>query len=183
MVRGKDRDPNKAPREYDPEVLKDRDYDGAPDLNPADRAGKKASKKTVRDTKRGKAANDYQVPVGGDDDDGANEKFIPDGKTLSEAISAIMGEKATIKSIMDAARKKCQGPRGSITKVRKSMIKSGYAAKVLDAQIREEVLKQKIKDNRGNLDEGEVVSFDAFKAARDKYAGSVFGDAARENVH
>ena len=107
---GGDPDPWDAPSGYDPGTVKD-PAEAGPRRKPA---GKKKSptKKTVRDIRRGKAANRYQVDIDGDDDDGQNDTFQPSGQTIVEALDAIDEENDTIDSIMEAARKKCQGPAG-----------------------------------------------------------------------
>jgi hypothetical protein len=142
--------------------------------------GRKPRGKTVKDVKRGSAANGYRVPVGGDEEfDGNNETFEPSGKALADAVEAIMTERATIKSIMDAARKKCQAPRAAITKTTKRMVKDGYQAKVFGALIRDKVLEQKIEQNKHNLAPDEGASFAAFKLAM---AGTPLGDAAIQHA-
>jgi len=145
--------------------------------------GRKPKGKTVKDYQRGKAANNHDVEVDGDEDfDGKNSKFEPDGKTISEALEAIDEENETIANIMEAARKKCQAPRAAIKTVRKRLIKDGYHAKELDTVIRKHALEIKISNVDRKLDDGQIVSFREMEAALGKFRGLPLVDAALERA-
>lgn len=137
---------------------------------------KKGRGKTVKDFQNGKAADDYEIPVGGEGHN--SQKFEPSGPELDEALKAIREEKETIDAIMQAARKKCQAPRDAIKKVRKRLIKDGYAAKVLDAVIRKDDLKLKIERIPDKLIEDEQLSFAEMEKALGKHRGLPLVDAA-----
>lgn len=142
--------------------------------------GGRKSGKTVRDTKRGKAADDYQVDIGGE---GHNSAFVPSGKELAEFKQVVMDEELEIKAIMDAARLKCEGPRAAIAKAKKMMTESGYHTQELNTLIRGWKIQYKLDHLADNLDADQREHFAALDKALGDYLDTPLGQAAQAREH
>lgn len=139
----------------------------------------KAAAKRVKDHKRGKASDNYEVDVEGDDTIGHNSKnFVPERRALSDYLDTIDEQDAIIADIMQTARKKCQGPRGAVKTARKRMIEDGYHAKELDTLVRKHRLERKVEAVADSLDDEQVQFFRALEKALGPLADTPLGQAA-----
>lgn len=140
------------------------------------------SGRKVRDVKRGKAADNYQVDVDGDEDEvgpGHNSKdFTPDPRAVRDYLEVIDEQDSIIVEIMAAARKKCQGPRGALKTARKRMIEDGYHAKELDTLVRKHRLERKVESVAASLDQDQREFFAALVKALGPLADTPLGQAA-----
>lgn len=140
----------------------------------------------VRDVKRGKAVDNYQVDVDGEDDDdtiGHNSKhFEPEPRALRDYLATIDEQDAIIAEIMENARKKAQAPRGAKKTARKRMIEDGYHAKELDTLVRKHVLERKVEAIAEKLDDGQREFFAALVKALGPLADTALGQAALERA-
>lgn len=146
----------------------------------AAKGGRGKSGKTVKDLKNGKAADGYQVDIGGE---GHNSAFVPSGKELAEFKQVVMDEELEIKAIMDAARLKCEGPRAAIARAKKMMTDSGYHAKELNTHIRKWKTEYKLDHIADNLDADQREHFDAIDKALGDYIDTPLGRAAEAREH
>lgn len=138
--------------------------------------GGRKSGKTVKDTKNGKAADDYQVDIGGE---GHNSAFVPSGKSLADFKQVVMDEELEIKAIMDAARLKCEGPRAAIKNAKKLMIEDGYHAQELNTLIRGWKLEYKLDHLADNLDADQREHFNSLDKALGDFLDTDLGRAAQ----
>lgn len=136
--------------------------------------------KTVKDYKRGKAADDYDVEAEGDAGEGHNSRFEPSGEALNDYLSVIDEEDAEIAAIQQQARLKCQGPRASITKATKRMVKDGYHAKELATLVRKHRMKRKLAGIAHNLDEDQLPFFQSLEKALGDFVDTPLGAAAAQ---
>lgn len=139
----------------------------------------KAAAKRVKDHRRGKASENYEVDVEGDPTIGHNSKnFQPERRALSDYLDTIDEQDGIITDIMQTARKKCQGPRGAIKTARKRMIEDGYHAKELDTLVRKHRLERKVEAVADSLDDEQVQFFRALEKALGPLADTPLGQAA-----
>jgi hypothetical protein len=148
------------------------------------KAQSKATGKTVRDTKRGKAENDYQVPIngtGGDDDEGGGKGHNSrayDGDTLAEAIELIEAEQEKIDEIERASRLKKAPHKETIKETIKSLRESNYPAKALGALLRKRKHLVKAANADAGLDDEGKKDFRALEDCLPDDA-NLFGAALR----
>jgi hypothetical protein len=138
--------------------------------------------KSVKDYQRGDKANGYKVAVDGEDDErgeGDNSKhFDPNGPELREFLDLVADEETTIANIMDAARKKAEGPRGAIKTAKKALVESGYHAKELATLMRRERLKRKLEHTADNLDDEQILHYRSLERALGDFGDTDLGRAA-----
>ena len=148
--------------------------------------GRGKTGKTIKDFQRGDAVNDYEMAVDGDDDagEGHNSKhFDPNGPELSDFLELVAEEEAAIEQIMEAARKKAEGPRGAIKSAKKVLVESGYHAKELATLMRREKLKRKIEHVADNLDDEQILHYRSLERALGEFADTPLGAAAMAAVN
>ena len=136
-------------------------------------------RKTVRDTRRGRAADDYQVGVDGD---GSHKNLghnkVIDGKDLAQGLLKIRADEASIKKIMDDARKKCEPLRKAIKTTKKSLVESGAHSDELNVLIRKDKLQQKLANITEKLDDDQKAHFKTLEAALGDFMTTGLGAAA-----
>ena len=142
--------------------------------------GRGKNGKTIKDFQRGNAVDGYEMSVDGDDaGEGHNSKhFEPNGPELRDFLDVVAEEEATIEQIMEAARKKCEGPRGAIKSAKKVLVESGYHAKELATLMRREKLKRKLERIADNLDDEQVLHYRSLEKALGAFADTPLGAAA-----
>ena len=136
--------------------------------------------KKIKDHRNGSAVNGYEVEVDGDNaGEGHNSKaFEPDGPELHDFMDLVADEELAIANIMDAARKKCEGPRGAIKAAKKVLVESGYEAQVLTTLMRKERMKRKLEQVADKLNEDQIIPYRAMERALGDYADTPLGKAA-----
>src|SRR5262249_43584463 len=99
--------------------------------------GKGGSKKTVTDLKNGRAKDDHQGPVDGDESIGDNS-FEPSGETLSEYLEIIAREddaqrhqKELLAEKAKPFKEKIKDSRQTQKNATKALVDTGYRAKEL----------------------------------------------------
>lgn len=142
--------------------------------------GRGRNGKSVKDFQNGDAANDYRVAVDGDEDpSGHNSKhFEPNGQELRDFLALVRDENQTIQGIMEAARKKCEGPRSAIAKAKKVLIESGYPAQELAVFMRRHRLEWQIEHVGDKLNDDQLLNFRAFVKAIGPFGETPLGNAA-----
>lgn len=144
--------------------------------------GRGKTGKTIKDFQRGDAVNGYDMAVDGDEDErgeGDNSKhFDPNGPELRDFLDVVAEEEATIEAIMEAARKKAEGPRGAIKSAKKVLVESGYHAKELATLMRREKLKRKLEHVADNLDDEQILHYRSLEKALGAFGDTPLGAAA-----
>jgi hypothetical protein len=134
--------------------------------------------KKVKDYQNGSAANDYDVDVDGSGEGHNSKAFAPDGPELRDFMDLVADEELAIANIMDAARKKCEGPRGAIKAAKKVLVESGYEAQVLTTLMRKERMKRKLEHVADKLNEDQIIPYRAMERALGDFADTALGQAA-----
>lgn len=145
--------------------------------------GRGKTGKGVKDFQNGSAANDYDVAVDGSGEGHNSKAFTPDGPELRDFIDLVADEELAIANIMDAARKKCEGPRGAIKAAKKVLVESGYEAQVLTTLMRKERMKRKLEHVADKLNEDQIIPYRAMERALGDYADTPLGQAALASAH
>lgn len=142
--------------------------------------GRGKNGKTIKDFQRGDAVNGYEMAVDGDEDagEGHNSRFEANGPELRDFLDLVAEEEATIEQIMEAARKKAEGPRGAIKSAKKVLVESGYHAKELATLMRREKLKRKLEHVADRLDDEQVLHYRSLEKALGAFADTPLGAAA-----
>lgn len=140
--------------------------------------GRGRNGKSVKDYQRGDAANGYDVAVDGEDFDGKNEHFEPSGKTLAEYFDVVDEADSSIRAIMDAARKKCQPHRKTISTTTKAMVQQGYRTKELATLTRKHRIERKLEGIADNLDHEAKQFFLSLERALGEFQSTPLGEAA-----
>lgn len=116
-------------------------------------------RKTVVDMKRGKAADDFKVPVDGTEDDrGANWK--PSGETMDEFL-ALMDQMDGEVRELEVKKKAAAAPfnakiaerRNKVADAKGKLVEDGYPAKALNTLMRQHRLRKEADRAPEELDE------------------------------
>lgn len=142
--------------------------------------------RTVRDTKRGKAADDYQVPVDGKSEEGDNS-FVPAGETLDEILELVRQEDDEIEKLNDKIKTKTQPERDKIKACRERigeakerLVGDGYKAALLDVLIGEMRDRRKADKRKEQLDPAHQKQLKAYHEAWKAFRGTPLGQAAEQ---
>jgi len=134
--------------------------------------------KKVKDYQNGSAVNGYEVNVEGNGEGHNSKSFEPDSQELRDFIDLVADEELAIANIMEAASKKCEGPRGAIKAAKKVLVESGYEAQALTTIMRKERMKRKLEHVADKLNEDQIIPYRAMERALGDYADTPLGKAA-----
>lgn len=149
--------------------------------------------KTIRDTKRGKAADDHQVPIEGKEGK-PPPNFVPQGATLDEFLAKaaeLEDEKEALKEKMrsktEPERKKIADCNKTIKNAEDRLAGDGYGLKALQTLKRQYIARRKADRAIKELDEGQLKDHRAMEKAWKEFSAipGGLGEAAerREAVH
>lgn len=153
----------------------------------------KGDAKTVKDVKRGKAAEDHQVPINGEDD-GARPNFTPSGETVEEYLATCIRIFDENQALDDKIRTKTTPERDAkkkntkhVATMEKKLAGDGYDLSALQVLKRQAIFKHKAELAVGELAEDQRREHKRMEAAWKSFSDLPLGQAAeaREaaNVH
>ena len=145
----------------------------------------KAPAKTVTDLRRGRAVDDHQVPVDGDDGDDLGANFSPDGETLAEYLDECVRIFDEKKELDERIRNKTSGERDlkkhktkHIATMEKRLAGDGYGLKSLQARKRVRIKRHEADLVSKELDAGQLRDFKRMERAERDFASTALGQAA-----
>lgn len=142
--------------------------------------------KTVKDHKRGTAANDHELPIEGKPGMGDNS-FQPSGQTLDELLAlmeqtddkvAELQEKMHNKTAPE--REKIAAAREELAAAKKRLVGDNYSAGVLDVLMGERRDQRKAEKRKEQLDPENQKKLKAYKEAWKSFRSTPLGEAAEE---
>lgn len=143
----------------------------------------KGEGKTVKDVKRGKAADDHQVPINGAEESIPN--FQPNGETLDEYLSECVRIYDENKALDERMRNKTSGERDMkkkntkhVATMEKRLAGDGYGLKALQARKRVRIKQHEAELVSKELDEGQLKDFKRMEQAEMSFATTALGQAA-----
>lgn len=142
--------------------------------------------KTIKDHKRGSAANDHEVPIDGKPGIGDNS-FEPSGQTLDE-LRELVAEQDDICEKIDndiatktaPLREKKAAAKALITAAKKRLVEDGYKPAVLDVIIGQLRDARKSKKRAEQLDPDHLKQLKAYNEAWKDFRDTDLGRAAEE---
>lgn len=144
----------------------------------------KDEKKTVTDLKRGKAADNHQVPVDGEDTSGHNS-FEPSGETLNELFDLQDSTEDQIKALKEKQRLKTQPEREKIAELktklkaaRDRLVSDNYPTMELETMMRRRRLQRQAEQVSDELQEAQKKRLAAMEAAWKSFRALPLGQAA-----
>lgn len=141
--------------------------------------------KTIKDHKRGTAANDHELPIdgkGGDDDELAN--FKPSGATIDELLASMETEDDEIEKLRERIASKTRPEKEKIAECRDRikaakdrLVGDGYQAEVLDVLMGARRDQRKAAKRAEQLDPANQKKLKAYQAVWDSFRETPLGQA------
>lgn len=139
--------------------------------------------RTVKDHKRGKAANDHEIPVNGKGE--GDNSFVPSGETIDELLALMEQQDDVIEALKDKMRTKTAPEREKIAEARESikeakdrLVGDGYKAALLDVLMGERRDQRKAEKRKDELDPANQKQLKAYREAWNDFRGTPLGQAA-----
>lgn len=141
-------------------------------------------KKTVTDLKRGKAVDNHQVAVDGDDTSGHNS-FEPSGETLNELFDLQDATEGQIKALKEKQRLKTQPERekiaelkGKLKAARDRLVSDNYPTLELETMMRRRRLQRQAEQVSEELQEAQKKRLAQMEEAWKSFRALPLGKAA-----
>lgn len=142
--------------------------------------------KTIKDHKRGSAANDHQVPIDGKPGIGDNS-FEPSGQTIDELLALMEQTDDEVEKLQEKMRNKTAPEREKIAEKReelaeakKRLVGDNYSAAVLDVLMGERRDQRKAEKRKEQLDPENQKRLKAYKEAWKDFRDTDLGRAAEQ---